>query len=99
MAEKAVSEKALQYMELLNRETGNRHHTDTEDMRQYELLRAGDPGAVDEAVRMFSSNLPGHVSDDPVRNDRSGASLWPAARLSRAGWRRSGPTTSAICTS
>ena len=87
MAEKAVSEKALRYMELLNRETGNRHHTDTEDMRQYELLRAGDPGAVDEAVRMFSSNLPGHVSDDP------------AARLSRAGWRRSGPTTSAICTS
>ena len=41
MAEKAVSEKALQYMELLNRETGNRHHTDTEDMRQYELLQIG----------------------------------------------------------
>ena len=87
MAEKAVSEKALQYMELLNRETGNRHHTDTEDMRQYELLRAGDPGAVDEAVRMFSSNLPGHVSDDPVRNDKYlfVASVTKACRAANAG--------------
>lgn len=68
MAEKTVSEKKLRYMEFLNRETGDRHHTHTEDMRQYELLRSGDPGAVEEAVRMFSSGLPGHVSEDPVRN-------------------------------
>ena len=68
MAEKTVSEKKLRYMEFLNRETGDRHHTHTEDMRQYELLRAGSPEAVEEAVRMFSSSLPGHVSDDPVRN-------------------------------
>ena len=44
MAEKAVSEKALRYMELLNRETGNRHHTDTEDMRQYEGRGPGGGG-------------------------------------------------------
>ena len=68
MAEKTVSEKKLRYMEFLNRETGDRHHTHTEDMRQYELLRAGSPEAVEEAVRMFSSSLPGHVSDNPVRN-------------------------------
>ena len=63
-----VSEKKLRYMEFLRRETGNRHHTDTEDMQQYELLRTGTPAAVDEAVRIFSSCLPGNVSDDPVRN-------------------------------
>lgn len=68
MAEKTVSEKRLRHMEFLNRETGNRHHTHTEDMRQYEMLRTAEPGAVEEAVRMFSSGLPGHVSDDPVRN-------------------------------
>ena len=63
-----VSEKKLRYMEFLRRETGNRHHTDTEDMQQYELLRTGTPAAVDEAVRIFSSCLPGNISDDPVRN-------------------------------
>ena len=68
MKEKTVSEQKLRHMEFITRETGNRHHTDTEDLRQYELLRAGDPAAVEEAVQMFCSDLPGHVSDDPVRN-------------------------------
>lgn len=67
MAERAVNEKKLRYQEFLNREQGTRHHTDTEDMRQYELLRAGEPAAVEEAVRIFSSSLPGHVSNDPLR--------------------------------
>ncbi len=68
MAERTVNEQKLRYMEFVAREAGTRHHTDTEDMRQYELLRAGDPAAVEEATRMFCSNLPGHVSEDPVRN-------------------------------
>lgn len=63
-----VSEKKLRYMEYLHRETEDRHHTHTEDMYQYDLLRLGDPRAVEEGIRMFSSNLPGHVSDDPLRN-------------------------------
>ncbi len=68
MAVRTVDEKKLRYMEYLHRETGDRHHTNLEDMRQYELLRVGSPETVDEAVRIFSSDLPGHVSDDPVRN-------------------------------
>lgn len=60
--------KKLLYMEYLQRETNSRHHTHTEDMNQYELLRMGDPRAVEEGKRMFSSHLPGHVSDDPLRN-------------------------------
>lgn len=68
MAPAAVNEKKLRYMEFIARETGKRHHTDTEDMLQYRLLQAGQPEAVEEAVRMFSSGLTGHVSDDPVRN-------------------------------
>ena len=67
MAE-AVNEKKLRYMEYLHRETADRHHTNTEDMYQYDLLRMGDPRAVEEGVRMFSSDLPGHISDDPLRN-------------------------------
>ncbi len=63
-----VDEKKLRYMEYIRRETGERHHTNAEDMRQYEMLRSGDPGAVEEAVRIFASDLPGHVSNDPVRN-------------------------------
>lgn len=66
--DKTVNEKKLQYMEYLHRETADRHHTHTEEMYQYDLLRMGDPKAVEEGVRMFSSNLPGHISDDPLRN-------------------------------
>lgn len=68
MAERTVSEKKLHYMEFIHRETGYRHQTDDEDVYPFELLRAGDPAAVDAAVRMFSSDVLGHVSDDPVRN-------------------------------
>ena len=64
----AISEKNIRYLEFINRETDNRHHTHMEDMVQYSLLKAGDMRAVDEAAKIFSSNLPGHVSDDPVRN-------------------------------
>lgn len=63
-----VNEKKLRYMEYLHRENSDRHHTHTEDMYQYDLLRMGDPGAVEEGVRMFSSSLPGHISEDPLRN-------------------------------
>lgn len=63
-----VNEKKLRYMEYLHRETAVRHHTHTEDMYQYDLLRMGDPRAVKEGTKMFSSNLTGHISDDPLRN-------------------------------
>lgn len=68
MSEMTVDEKKLRYMEYIHRETGERHHTNEEDMRQYEMLRSGDPGTVEESVRIFASGLAGHVSEDPVRN-------------------------------
>lgn len=68
MSEHIVSEKSLRYLEYLNRETENRHHTYEEDRYQYDLLKAGDPAAVDEHIRILFSGLPGKVSDDPVRN-------------------------------
>lgn len=63
-----VKEKELRYLEYLHREAEYRHHTNAEDMYQYDLLRMGDPRAVKEGVRMFSSDLTGHISDDPLRN-------------------------------
>ncbi|MCM1381574.1 MAG: AraC family transcriptional regulator [Muribaculaceae bacterium] len=64
----SVNEKQLRYMEFLHRETDDRHHTQNEEMYQYDLLRMGDPKAVDEGIKMFSSDLTGHISDDPLRN-------------------------------
>ncbi|MCM1061979.1 MAG: helix-turn-helix domain-containing protein [Eubacterium sp.] len=64
----SVNEKQLRYMEFLHRETDDRHHTKNEEMYQYDLLRMGDPRAVDEGIKMFSSDLTGHISDDPLRN-------------------------------
>lgn len=55
-------------MEYIHREAASRHRTNTEDMYQYDLLRMGDPRAVDAGRKMFSSELTGHISDDPLRN-------------------------------
>jgi AraC-like DNA-binding protein len=68
MKQTAVTEQKLRHLEFLNREQDNRHHTHEEDMLQYRLLAAGDLRAVEEGSRLFASSLPGHVSDDPVRN-------------------------------
>lgn len=63
-----INEKKLKYLEFIHRETQNRHHTHTEDMYQYDLLRMGNPKAIEEGVKMFSSNLPGHISNNELRN-------------------------------
>ena len=63
-----IHESQLRYMEYIHRENDDRHHTDSEDAYQYDLLRLGDDRAVAESVKMFGSSLPGHLSDDPVRN-------------------------------
>lgn len=63
-----INEKQLKYMEFIQRETAIGHHTHMQDMYQYDLLRMGDPKAVEEGRRMFSSDLTGHLSDDPIRN-------------------------------
>lgn len=68
MPQHLVNEKALRYMEYLNRETDNRHHTLNEDEYQYALVRVGDPRAAEEHVRILFSGLPGKVSEDPIRN-------------------------------
>ena len=63
-----VNEKALRYQEFLSREENRRHHTYEEESYQYELLRAGDPRALEEHVRAKESNWNGTISLDPMRN-------------------------------
>ncbi|MBT1178253.1 helix-turn-helix domain-containing protein [Bifidobacterium vespertilionis] len=63
-----VDESKLRYLEFIQREDRVRHHTYVQEMRQYDLMKAGDPEAIRESVRMWDSGLYGHVSDDPVRN-------------------------------
>ncbi|NBJ94224.1 AraC family transcriptional regulator [Parablautia muri] len=70
MKNHVVNEKELRYIEFLNREMDKRHHTSLEDNLQYDLLRAGDPRAVEESEKILYSGLQGHLSDDPVRNAR-----------------------------
>ena len=64
----AVDERRLKYREFLHRETNTRHHHYDEEMLQYELLKAGDPRAVEEGQKMMRSSLTGRMVDDPVRN-------------------------------
>lgn len=60
--------KEVAYMAFLNRENDKRHHYYAEEMKQYELMKAGDPSAVEESHYMMTSNLHGKLSNDPVRD-------------------------------
>ena len=55
MKNHVVNEKELRYIEFLNREMDKRHHTSLEDNLQYDLLRAGDPRAVEESEKILYS--------------------------------------------
>lgn len=63
-----VNEKALRYQEFITREENIRHHTYEEEMAQYELLRSGDPRAMEEHIKAKESHWSGMVSEDPLRN-------------------------------
>jgi len=65
---KRSTEAQVAYLTFLHRETGERHHHYEEEMKQYRLMQAGDPEAVEESARMMSGNLHGHMVDDAVRN-------------------------------
>lgn len=64
----AVKETQLRYLEYIHREDAYRHHRYDEEMLQYHLLRDGNPAAVPESKRMWSSGLVGQVNDDAVKN-------------------------------
>ena len=63
-----VSEKALRYQEFIAWEENIRHYTYEEELYQYDLLRAGDPRALEEHKRTRVGGKNGTVSLDPVRN-------------------------------
>lgn len=67
MEEHFVSEKALRYQEFIAREENIHHHTYEEELYQFDLLRAGDPRALEENKRIRGKQS-GTVSLDPVRN-------------------------------
>ena len=63
-------EQSLARLTLEQRERHFHHHSYSEDLRQYELMRRGDPDAVAEGERMFRGPFTGSLSDDPVKNYR-----------------------------
>lgn len=65
-----IDDSQLKYLAFIHRENAFRHHRYDEEMRQYRLMRMGDPAAVEEGARIMSSGLTGHLADDPVVNAR-----------------------------
>lgn len=63
-----VSERALRYQEFIAREEHIQHYTYEEELYQFDLLRAGDPRALEERRRAAQRGQNGTVSLDPVRN-------------------------------
>ena len=68
--QRKIDREAVRYQGFLNAQVERRHHTHTEDMLQYDLMKAGDMRAVEEARKMLESGLVGTLSPDPVRNAR-----------------------------
>ena len=60
--------ESLERLTFQNREADFHHHTYDEDMYQYELIKRGDPQAMEEGRRMFEGPTTGSLSDDPVKN-------------------------------
>lgn len=63
-----MNREKLIYQEFLRRENNTRHHKYDEEMEMYDLMKVGDPRAVELATSMFNSALCGHLSDDILKN-------------------------------
>ena len=61
-------EESLARLAFEHREDRTRHHTYDEDLYQYELLRRGDPRALEVGKKMFEGPTTGSLSDDPLKN-------------------------------
>ena len=61
-------DKQVAYLAYINRENDFQHHGYAEEMKQYQLMQAGDPEAVEESQRMMRRMFPVGLSADPVRN-------------------------------
>lgn len=65
-----MNDKKLYYQQFLNREQDVRHHRYSEERNSHEQLAIGKEDAVEKSMRMFTSNYVGHLSKDPVRQNK-----------------------------
>lgn len=65
-----VTQKEVLYLKYLNTENGFSHYSHREDMLQYDYMRIGDDRGLAESAKMFRPDRQGHLSDDPVKNQR-----------------------------
>jgi len=61
-------DRQVAYLAYINRENEFQHHGYSEEMKQYRLMQAGDPQAVEEGQRMMRRTMPVGLSEDPLRN-------------------------------
>ena len=61
-------DKNVVYLEYVNRENSFRHHSYNEEMLQYEYVKNGDMRAVEEARKIFTLGIVGHLSDDVLKD-------------------------------
>ena len=63
-----VTERQLRYQEFVQREAGFRHQSTEEDLRIFELIKAGDLRSVQAMKSNLDAGLAGTTSKDPLRN-------------------------------
>ena len=60
--------KSLDRLIFEHREADFQHHTYADDLHQYELIKRGDPRAIDIGRKMFEGPNTGSLSEDPLKN-------------------------------
>ncbi|MDD3361665.1 MAG: helix-turn-helix domain-containing protein [Hespellia sp.] len=63
-----VTNKKLYYQQFLRQENRSRHHRYDEELKIYTQIKNGELDQVENIIQLFTSNLTGHLSDNPVRN-------------------------------
>ncbi len=58
----------ITHLQFIQRENSVKHHSYTEETLSYEYIKQGDMKAVTEGVRIFHSDMVGHLSNAPLRN-------------------------------
>ncbi|MDD3404378.1 MAG: AraC family transcriptional regulator [Hespellia sp.] len=63
-----LTSKKLYYQQFLRRENSSRHHRYDEELKLYTQIKNGELDQVENIIKLFTSNLSGHLSDNPIRN-------------------------------
>ena len=65
-----VDPQKLYYQQFIRREHNARRHKYNEELKMYNLIKAGDMSSMEDNMRLFVSSKVGHLSDNPLQDKK-----------------------------